>query len=274
MKYTLLILLFILSGCDNSAQLEKAPIYESNTSSSVAIDPNSPSYLQFEPKKEASSSTAQYSSKENLADSVNTGSTSSNYFKPVFQTILSNEENIKVSKNGFNLSLVDAGLIQGLAYSCGSIKSYSTSKGIVSCEKLPLTLSIGNIHIATLTSFPYFTKKDYTLFTQEMLGVFRGATSHKEVLRLSHLFQALDGDQNPNNGIQLSENNILILNRHFYEKTTFSNISDQELNTFYQLVDANREKTVNYISTFNLNLEDVSDSLTEATLKEYKTIQP
>ncbi|MCK5924726.1 MAG: DUF1800 family protein [Methylococcales bacterium] len=93
--------------------------------------------------------------------------------------------------------------IEGLNYTCANNETgVTTVEGQFSCEQFPVQFFIGSLAISTeLDSIA----TDGKLFLGDLLGLERDNTSDDRVLNLAVLLQSLDDDDNPENGITLTD---------------------------------------------------------------------
>ncbi len=90
--------------------------------------------------------------------------------------------------------------IEGLEYQCAGDIAFTKKDGTINCLYMPLGFKVGGIKIGLLYDIP----KDSIIFPQDMVGVKRSDITNENVQKLAMLFQTLDSDNNPENGITIT----------------------------------------------------------------------
>ena len=87
--------------------------------------------------------------------------------------------------------VVDAPIV-GLGYHCGQKSSTTDNDGKFVCDELPVTFSVGNLKIGSVSKnlFP----KDKKIYPQDILGIKRSEVNDPQVIKLARFFQTLDDD--------------------------------------------------------------------------------
>ena len=269
-KYSVFILSILLFSACNNSELEEFPEVEINTtqesSSSVGIV-----YI-----KESSSSSVfsrlPVVSKVVLDDAIVDITTINNNsgFSKTLNNIPKKQDKIVILEKSFDAIIVDATIVEGLEYSCGNKREFSKDNGLIECSSLPITFYMGNVKLGKVNKLSF----DHTVFSQDILNIPRGATSHPLVNKLSHLFQLLDKDSNINNGISLSVDAATIVNTYFFNYKNFSDITDDEIAAIYAEIAMRRSNTSSEFQNIrNLSIEDIQDRLTYAITKTYTSVQ-
>jgi len=140
-----------------------------------------------------------------------------------------------VAKSG-TVSIVDASAIEGLRVECGSEELYTGEEGEVVCDTFPLSVYLGEFKLGEVETLPL----DNSLYTQDLLGVSRGATAYPEVTKISMLVQSLDEDANPLNGITLADDTLALLGSHLSYTTILSELSFDDISYIVEDVIATR----------------------------------
>ena len=83
----------------------------------------------------------------------------------------------------------------------GEKDAFTNEDGLFECSSLPINFFIGEISLGKVNNL----SSDKEVHIQDIVGVDREDTSHPEVLKIATLLQSLDNDQNPNNGIKISQ---------------------------------------------------------------------
>ena len=94
--------------------------------------------------------------------------------------------------------LVDSA-VSGASYSCGDINGITDKEGTFICKSLPVTFSIGNVKLGTISSLP----SDGKIYPQDLVGVARGDINNTKVKKIAQFLQSLDKDHNASNGITI-----------------------------------------------------------------------
>lgn len=94
--------------------------------------------------------------------------------------------------------LVDSA-VGGASYSCGDTNRTTDKEGTFTCKSLPVTFSIGNVQLGTISSL----SSDGKVYPQDLVGVARGDINNTKVKKIAQFFQSLDKDHNASNGITI-----------------------------------------------------------------------
>ena len=125
---------------------------------------------------------------------------------------------------GFVGKLIDS-FVSGVDYTCDANTKKTDYLGRFNCQTTPVEFSIGNISLGSIEYIP----DDYLVFPQDLLSVQRGAALHPEVTKMAVLFQSLDDDANPDNGIVINQEVISLLNQEFMHITSIQDITLAQL---------------------------------------------
>ncbi len=131
--------------------------------------------------------------------------------------------------SGFVGKLVDS-FVVGVDYTCDGTTSKTDYLGRFNCQTTPVEFSIGNISLGSINNMT----DDYLIFPQDLLNIQRGAALHPEVTKMAILFQSLDDDANPNNGIVIKQEVINLLDQEFTLITNIQDISSTQLSLIIQ----------------------------------------
>lgn len=91
--------------------------------------------------------------------------------------------------------------VEGLEYQCGGLVNYTPKNGNLTCAHIPIAFKIGELRLGVIYKIP----NDGIILPQDIVGVSRANLKDKEVEKLSIIFQSLDSDKNPENGITISK---------------------------------------------------------------------
>ena len=114
-----------------------------------------------------------------------------------------------VSTGGSNSSdstitghLVDAA-VEGVFYSCGGPNSrgFTDSVGAFYCESSPIEFYIGKLSLG-IVDIP---TADGNIYPQDLVGASRSDFNNADVIKMAQLFQSLDDDTLPSNGIKITQ---------------------------------------------------------------------
>ena len=130
------------------------------------------------------------------------------------------------------LNVSDSSSIKGLTVTCASIEPRIFSDGSFECSDFPISVYIGEFKIGELQN----TTFDNTFYTQDLLGVPRGATAHSEVTKISMILQSLDEDAQPLNGITLTEQSLSLLSAHLSSTTDLTVLSFEDIDSIIEEV--------------------------------------
>ncbi len=106
----------------------------------------------------------------------------------------------------FTGALVDSG-IQGVTYLCGGVTGVTGPDGRFDCTTAPVSFSLGTITLGTIDNIT----SDYLVFPQDIAGIPRTEVS-PVVANMAVLFQSLDNDGDPTNGITITPATVALLN--------------------------------------------------------------
>lgn len=140
------------------------------------------------------------------------------------------DENNTLLQADIKGQLVDSH-ISGVSYTTSSGKTGVTDHDgyfIYSLEDTTITFNIGNLKVADFNLSAINT--DHKILPADLVGVDRNNSTDVNVLKLIRLFQSLDDDNNPYNGINITDsikNGIVIEN----------NVSDINITTLNSIVD-------------------------------------
>lgn len=162
-------------------------------------------------------------------------SASSSTTAPQKSTTVNNEEKREISSATDILPtnvprIVDASGVYGLKVLCGSKRITTGQGGTFSCDKLPVSIFLGEEEIGKISMIP----ADKRIYTQDILGKARAAIMDPLVTKLSMVLQSLDSDGNPSNGIVLLSKNIDVFNRYLLSTGTLATISFDDLENVLQ----------------------------------------
>jgi len=161
-------------------------------------------------------------SSSSSSSSTSTSTTTSSTTKTV--TTSSSSSSSTPQKSG-SLSIVDSAAIAGLHIKCASKEMTTAQNGTVECKNSPVSAYLGDFKIGEVKSIPY----DNSIYTQDLLGITRGATAHPSVTKISMILQSLDDDAQPLNGISLAEDTLSLLSAHLSYSTKISDLSFEDV---------------------------------------------
>ncbi len=125
-----------------------------------------------------------------------------------------------------SLSIVDAGGVEGLKVSCGTKELVTKAAGSLECSDSPIKIYLGDFKMGEIKSVPI----DNAIYTQDILGVSRGAIAHPEVTKISMMLQSFDEDATPLNGITLAGDTLSLLSAHLSYDTKLTDLSFEDVN--------------------------------------------
>jgi uncharacterized protein (DUF1800 family) len=135
--------------------------------------------------------------------------------------------------------------VEGLDYTCANHKTGITTKeGRFSCQQLPVQFFIGALAVSNKLNT---LAKDGNVFLGDLLEVGRRNTEDNTVLNLAVLLQSLDNDNNPENGIHLTEE----VKSHFSINQHITQLKRPEIHTLL----ANLGKPIVTVNEARLHLE-------------------
>ena len=165
---------------------------------------------------------------------------------------------LSVSRTGL---LVDASGVEGLRVKCGYEESLSTKDGAFECSRFPMSVFIGEFKLGEVAQLPF----DKTIYTQDLLNIARGATTHPEVTKISMLLQSLDSDAVSTNGLTISANSVALLNSHLSSHSKLEDISFEDLEYIIEDVvrESNEQDSNSNLQAFTQ--KDAQNNLTTRT---------
>ena len=132
--------------------------------------------------------------------------------------------------------VVDAGVVSGLSIKCASEDVSVASDGSFDCNAKPISVYLGAFKLGEIDAIP----SDHALFTQDIVGVSRAATSYPNVTKISMLLQSFDDDAEPLNGITLAKDTLSILSTDLSSQTTLNELTFEDINNIIKDVIATR----------------------------------
>ncbi|MFT5659431.1 MAG: hypothetical protein ACI9TV_000047 [Sulfurimonas sp.] len=148
--------------------------------------------------------------------------------------------------------LVD-NFVENADYKCEDASyGVTDANGSFTCARLPVTFSLGGLQLGKILSMP----ADKQIFPQDLLGLDRNDTKHKDVAAMAVLLQSCDDDKNPSNGLRISQQ----IKDSFIREESFDadNLNLYALDADVDLIDEN-DATEHLDNTVALN-----DALSEA----------
>lgn len=132
----------------------------------------------------------------------------------------------------FTGALVDDG-VQGVTYVCGGTTDVTGPNGHFTCSSAPVSFSLGNISLGSIDTIT----SDFLVFPQDIVGIPRDAEInasnplHATVANMSVLFQSLDSDGDPSNGITIAEDTVTLLNQQQTSAVDLANVNASQMQT-------------------------------------------
>jgi hypothetical protein len=170
--------------------------------------------------------------------------------------------------------VINSSGVEGLTLKCGSTTTTSTLNGAFKCRTFPLEVFVGEYKLGEVAQLP----ADKIVYTQDLMNIPRGATTHPEVTKISMILQSLDEDATPLNGITLSNENLALLSSQLRVDSVLSEISLEEITQMLESIvdDAklqNLESKLNVVDaqTAQLNLTTMT-AQTPAPTYEQRSI--
>lgn len=158
--------------------------------------------------------------------STYSGSTPKSFTTPPSETAARIIEAVEtIEEEDFSGIIVDAGPVEGLRVVCGSLEIITDSKGFFECEEFPMSVYLGEYKLGTVAKLPL----SKIVFTQDILGVALGATTHSEVTKVSMILQSLDNNASPTEGISLTQDTLDTLNTYLSTDEPLEDISQRSL---------------------------------------------
>lgn len=121
-------------------------------------------------------------------------------------SVVSNDTGSEV-KN-YSGVLIDS-VVEGARYVCGNNPSshYTDKNGKFECSALPISFYVGNIKLGQITTI----SSDNEVHIQDIVGVSRSNINNAEVVKIGLLLQSLDANNNPKDGITISQERDALL---------------------------------------------------------------
>ncbi len=123
-----------------------------------------------------------------------------------------------------NLTITDSSGVSGLKVKCGSKNLTTNAAGGVDCTT-SISVYLGNFKLGEVKNIP----ADGYIFTQDILGVTRGAIANPEVTKVSMILQSLDEDAQALNGITLNAETLDLLGSHLSYSTKLTELSFEDV---------------------------------------------
>jgi hypothetical protein len=166
--------------------------------------------------------------------------------------------NLLTSQPDITGLILDAHGVQGLKVSCDGVDSFTKANGTFICKKFPMSVYLGEFKIGEIAELPL----DKVVYTQDLLHIPRGATTHPDVTKMSLLLQSLDEDGYPLNGITLTEGTFSLLNSHLSQNDVLANIALEDIQYFIEdVITIKRERDPNALLQ-KVSVETAQDNLT------------
>jgi hypothetical protein len=126
--------------------------------------------------------------------------------------------------NYYNGYLVDSA-IAGVSWSCGGVSGITGADGKfgVCPNNVKVTFKVGNLVLGS--SEP---TGDLIFTTQDLVGASRSETDNQNAIRLATTLLSMDSDGDPSNGIQITEEAIVELNKLVPEGKQILDLSEEE----------------------------------------------
>ncbi len=193
---------------------------------------------------------------DSASEPASTPSTTSSVQKTTTVTTssTSSSSSTVLSRTG---SIVDASGIEGLRVKCGTQETLSTTDGLFSCTNFPMDVYLGDFKLGSVQKLPL----DKMVYTQDLLNIARGATTHPSATKISMLLQSLDSDSQVSNGIKISSDTLSIVNSYLSAYSKIEDISFEDLE--YLIEDVVRESQT---QNANSNLAFVNSSTAQNNL--------
>ena len=175
-----------------------------------------------------------------------------------------------VLSNGFRAVFVDANRVEGLRYSCDAKENYTNEEGIFNCKTQPVRFYIGNIFLGEVDNLD----STFTVFSQSLLNIPIGATKNPKATQLSGFLQAMDEDNNVENGIKISTTTIRLVNEIVTTPKGYLKLSENEIENLISHVSngyAIKSPSYRFAKRSKLGIQD---ELTLAITKHYTPDQP
>lgn len=148
----------------------------------------------------------------------------------------SNSSSTTNDSSSSSLSVVNSSGIEGLKIICAAKEVSTEIDGSFECNSLPIEVYIRDFKIGEVKNIPL----DYTLYTQDILNVSRGAIADQDVMKISMILQSLDEDASPLNGITLTDDTLSLLSLHLSYDTNLSELTFEDINDIIKDVIASR----------------------------------
>ena len=167
--------------------------------------------------------------------SSDTAPSSSPSATPTTKTTVSTPTSNTSYASSASATIVDASGVKGLKVVCNSKKVSTSQNGAFECTHFPIDIYLGSFKLGSVAQLP----QNKIIYTQDIVGVARGATTNPTVTKISMLLQSLDNDANPSNGIELKQSSLDILNNYLPSNTTLGSVSFEDLT--YMIEDTLRD---------------------------------
>ena len=156
--------------------------------------------------------------------------------------------------------VMDAHGVEGLHLTCNTQEATTAQHGLFKCNGTPLTVYLGTFKVGTLSQIP----KDRIIYTQDILNLPRAATVHPDVTKLSMILQSLDEDADLNNGINITEDSMNILDNELANFTSIHQLTLDDTNQIIDNVIAERKANNPDVKLHKVSKKEAQINLTEA----------
>lgn len=156
--------------------------------------------------------------------------------------------------------IVDASGVTGLKLICGQDETLSGVNGEFFCEEFPMSIYLGEYKLGEVQTLPL----DKIIYTQDILNIPRGATTRPSVTKISMILQSLDNDSNLENGIDISEESVALLESHIYADTNLDEVTIDDV-TYFLEDTIRRAKDLNANSRLTL-VDNISAQINLTTM--------
>jgi len=202
-------------------------------------------------------------------DSSKTTSSDMNVTNTITTKIQDTKSDIVTYKDLFSMTntypnktglILDAHGVQGLKLACGDKEILSEQNGLFLCNSFPLSIYIGNFKLGELSSIA----KDKLIYTQDILHIPRAATMHPNITKLSIILQSLDEDADLENGINITQESIDILNSDLSNFTNISQLTIEDITNIINNVIENRKINNPDTKLVKVTIKQAQNNLTQA----------
>lgn len=156
--------------------------------------------------------------------------------------------------------ILDAHGVQGLKVTCGNTETLTEKNGLFQCNNLPLSIYLGDFKLGELSAIA----KDKLIYTQDILHVPRAATMNPDVTKLSMILQSLDEDADLENGINITQESIDILNSDLANYTNIALLTMENVTNIINDVIETRKMNNPDAKLVKVTLKQAQDNLTQA----------